>query len=532
LLPLVAPAKTPPAIDAASVAEDGKAVAMRRDRVADMSFESLEARQLLSDTPMSLGITLQKTKSGYDLLITGTKKGDRIGVKLDERGVTVHDGIKSKLIKAKLHQIIVNGGEGGDVIVIDPNIKVPAALNGGSGHDFIIGGGGNDPINGGAGNDSLYGGGGNDTVVGAAGNDSLYGNEGKDSLVGGAGDDVLVSLGGGRYDTLRGDDGFDSFWTDDSSKEKVTDKLSADETYNGAWHRIDGFIPFFGKDGGITDIPIEPLGQDLPDPELDFTEDGKPTAEDYLDYSENRLFSPGGPDIEDIQQGVLGDCYLLSTLGAAAKMNPDWIRQSVVDLGDRTYAVRFVDEDGGEWYVRVDAQLPVNRPEDGDYEPAYAALGPKETLWVPIIEKAFAYFRDPENTPDGGVDNTSYHNLDKGWLDEPMIAVGGVDVEATDPDNFPYNDADELLAWIDSELSDGRCVAISTRREPADVLVKSHAYTMMGVVEGQDGTWYLKLRNPWGTDGNSSRDGKDDGYVYITGQEALTSIAQIASATI
>jgi hypothetical protein len=320
------PLKRLPVIGAAPVANRlGKLWTMNRNRhraVSFDSFETLEPRQLLSGGSFPLGVSLQKTKAGFDLLITGTKKADRIGITQDERGIVIRDGTASKLIKAKLHQIIVNGGEGNDLIGVDSSIKIRAALNGGSGHDVIVGGGGNDAINGGAGNDSVYGGGGNDTVVGAAGNDSLYGNTGNDSLVGGAGDDVLVTVGGGRYDTLEGDAGFDSFWTDASSREVVTDKLSADETYNGAWHQVDGFMPYFDKDGDLTEIPIEPEGDDLLDPELDFKEDGTYTADGYEDYSDNPLFPKAGPSMDDIKQGVLGRLLLPLDAGGRRRSEP------------------------------------------------------------------------------------------------------------------------------------------------------------------------------------------------------------------
>jgi hypothetical protein len=162
-------------------------------------------------------------------------------------------------------------------------------------------------------------------------------------------------------------------------------------------------------------------------------------------------------------------------------------------------------------------------------------LAADDSTWVAVMEKAFAYYRDPSNTPDGGVDNTSYHNLNRGWMDEPMIAVGGVDVEAhdvTDTQNPPFKDGDELLDWVVKERLDGRAVTLATRAKPADVFMESHAYTVLDVVAGEGGTRMLKLRNPWGTDGHSSRDGKDDGYIFATADEVFASVTQVASGTI
>ena len=51
------------------------------------------------------------------------------------------------------------------------------------------------------------------------------------------------------------------------------------------------------------------------------------------------LFGDGGPIADDVAQGDVGDCFFLATLASVAKVDPNLIRQSVVDLGDGTYAV-------------------------------------------------------------------------------------------------------------------------------------------------------------------------------------------------
>ncbi len=43
---------------------------------------------------------------------------------------------------------------------------------------------------------------------------------------------------------------------------------------------------------------------------------------------------------------------------------------------------------------------------------------------------------------------------------------------------------------------------------------------------------HLRLRNPWGVDGNSVTDGANDGYVTVTAQQAYDSFLGFTSAAV
>jgi Ca2+-binding RTX toxin-like protein len=66
-------------------------------------------------------------------------------------------------------------------------------LMGGGGDDAVSGMAGNDTLRGGSGNDKMWGGSGNDNLSGGSGNDMLVGGFGADRMDGGAGNDVLLS---------------------------------------------------------------------------------------------------------------------------------------------------------------------------------------------------------------------------------------------------------------------------------------------------------------------------------------------------
>lgn len=108
----------------------------------------------------------------------------------------------------------------------------------------------------------------------------------------------------------------------------------------------------------------------------------------FEDAKDVPLF-PHEPCPEDIKQGPLGDCYMLSSLSAIAKLNPNAIKDMMVDNGNGTVTVRF--------YGRP--AVDINDPnKDVPMEPIYVTvdkLNPTETgayncLWVQTIERAYA----------------------------------------------------------------------------------------------------------------------------------------------
>jgi hypothetical protein len=60
-----------------------------------------------------------------------------------------------------------------------------------------------------------------------------------------------------------------------------------------------------------------------------------------------------------------------------------------------------------------------------------------------------------------------------------------------------------------------------------------HAYSVDAVVKNASGTpTHLRLRNPWGMDGNAVTDNANDGYVTVTAQQAYSSLLGYTSATV
>jgi hypothetical protein len=428
---------------------------------------------------MTMVLDVVPYMDGTQLRVTGSMFDDVITVSQTDSGLLVQDGSESYVMGGAYRSIRIEGGDGNDFITVDPSVTIEAVL---------------------------YGGAGDDTLAGGAGNDRLYAGAGKDVLNGGAGNDLLVAVGE-QADRLAGGPGRDSFWMDPLG-DKLTD-VSAEETAAKAVHKVGTFFTS-GRSKTVAGSK-QLLGQDLPDPVL-LT--GYATG--YDNFADKPLFSDAGPEATDIWQGWLGSCSILATLSAVVARKPEHIRESVADLGDGTYGVRFTVS-GTKVYVRVDADLPVS--DHGDL--AYAQLGGQDAMWVAVMEKAFAVV---------SATTASYIRIDGGWPDKVSLALGL-------KTRYTLHSAGShaLLDMIASELSAGRAVTWSTteRGNTTPGLLGYHAYAVCGVVNDAAGNpASIKLRNPWGVDGETCLDGSDDGYLWINAADALSCMLIVVASTV
>jgi hypothetical protein len=384
------------------------------------------------------------------------------------------------------------------------------SLYGERGNDFVDGGYGNDSVHGGYGNDTVEGGDGRDTVKGSydndvlkgengddevygeAGLDTLYAGAGADLLSGGDNNDVLVSVGGGQSDTVRGDDGTDTFWVDSESSEQVTSGSA--ETV----HRIGGFQDLRVASGGQTTVQSvsrELNGQNLIDPKID-------SDATYQDFSDHKLFASGGPTMADPNQdgSDAHDCYLISTLMGMTKQNRHLVDKNMVDLGDGTYAVKYHGFWGAE-YIRVDGDLPTS---GGELHAA--AFGQEESIWVAILEKTWAFRRRNEGT---------YDSIDYGSPSDFLNAAGwGGSIETKANWQF-WGGQEDLFNWIAGQIASGKAVIASSTANarpieegtdenlpinptPVSGMRNNHVFLMDRVETGSDGVRRIVLLDPRG----------------------------------
>jgi Calpain family cysteine protease/ALTTAQ repeat len=118
------------------------------------------------------------------------------------------------------------------------------------------------------------------------------------------------------------------------------------------------------------------LGTDLPSSSVKMS--GAPKFTVTYSTVSSPVFSGSGPLMSDVNQGYLGDCFLLAPLAELACKNPTYIRSMITDNGNNTYGVRFY-VNGQTDYVTVNNQLA-----DGGTEFNY---GPN--IWASLIEQAY-----------------------------------------------------------------------------------------------------------------------------------------------
>ncbi len=320
------------------------------------------------------------------------------------------------------------------------------------------------------------------TINGGGGNDSFF-NNGADKVTINTGDgaDVVVTVGGGAA-TVNGGAGVSSFWVNPAD---VLNNVTAAELAAKCVHRIAAFKP---PAAGVT-VPLTIAGQTMTEPASSVA---------YASFAGRPLFV-NGPQPNDIIQGALGDCYFLAGLSSLAQTDTALLRQSITELGDGTYAVRFF-RNGAEEYYRLDAKLP-----SWGGSPAYAQLTRNGgALWVPLLEKAFAEYRSSAQ---------SYASIEGGWVSEPFSAVAG----ASSTNIGTGGDGASLAQRIQAALQAGNPVGATTPWNAGGPIIGSHAYSVRAVeYDTATSTWYVTVYNPWGVDGASYDSNSGDGYLRLT----------------
>ena len=280
-----------------------------------------------------------------------------------------------------------------------------------------------------------------------------------------------------------------------------------------------------------------------------------------------RLWGADGPRPGDVGQGSLGDCWFLSAISVIAGSGEERIRRLFSKGsgdGGGAYEV-FFWVDGEEEGVVVDSHLPVRRVEDAHKKKRKASTphavvhpsnevkpggegkaGAEEviplysktingTLWVPVLEKAYAKRHG------------CYDALSGGWVWEALFDMLCAPCEVLHLQLHADGDKKELLwstilSFVEAKFVTGASCMRSNKEEG---LVGLHAYSLLDAKEIYDvktgeqtkidahftsdaevqvvGEWkpgdigggrrnlrLVRLRNPWGKKGFTGEFGEKD----------------------
>jgi hypothetical protein len=190
------------------------------------------------------------------------------------------------------------------------------------------------------------------------------------------------------------------------------------------------------------------------------------------------------PNLEDISQGGLADCYLIGALAAIVNSNPQKIVDMIKDNGNGTYTVTFKG---------IGTFTSATQTVSADFEVGkHANVTKRQAFWPLIIEKAYAQQK-------GGTSVISQGG-NPGTATEELTNVA--------PSRFDPRDktADFIFAklaqakekkWPATMLSPKKDTATPEKKKIADEsgIYFWHTYT---VIDVDSKTMRIKLFNPWG----------------------------------
>jgi hypothetical protein len=227
--------------------------------------------------------------------------------------------------------------------------------------------------------------------------------------------------------------------------------------------------------------------------------------------SSSPLFASSGPSMNDINQGYLGDCYLLASLAEVAKENSSIISSMFTSNGNNTYGVKFY-VNGVAQYVTVNSSLA----NGGNIFNSGA------DIWASLAEKGYAQLQASGVVTGNSINyGNSWSTIGNGGA--PEMALEEITGASAITDFYgsgsswakvTYNSSlgmtnyttgnatASVLATLVADLSIGDDVILSSWTNGKDsagktTLVASHAMSIYGY---DSATGMLQVRNPWGSE--------------------------------
>jgi hypothetical protein len=205
-----------------------------------------------------------------------------------------------------------------------------------------------------------------------------------------------------------------------------------------------------------------------------------------LRRAKRTLFANGQPNFHLIQQGPAGDCYFFSASGWMAKNRPGEIMNTITQLDDGRFRVRFANGDEATVTAPTDAELAVNDSE--------STL--QDGLWMSVLEKA-----------TGTIQSRTFSK--SAAIPDPTVAIdtAGIPI-ASVVERWTGREARKLPlgkrahpeqvrnALIRMHNKKSLATALLLHKPPAK-LPYDHVYAIM---DFNSLTGMVTLWNPWGTD--------------------------------
>ncbi|MEW6434469.1 MAG: C2 family cysteine protease [Myxococcota bacterium] len=245
-------------------------------------------------------------------------------------------------------------------------------------------------------------------------------------------------------------------------------------------------------------VDATPVRRDLADPAV---LDKHSTSVAWNPVGSGGSLYVDGISFDDVIQGSIANCYMVSAFSALAEANPDTIKNAITDNGDGTYTVRFFEKDAYGGFKPVKVTVDSDLATEFGTTNKYAKARDANEQWVTILEKAYAQWKGGYEAIGNG-----------GRAGDVFEALTGKRASWT---STSYSTAERIYSSIATAIAAHKPVTAGTHGKDSGVdytgtgVYAWHAYTVLGASE-ENGTKYIELRNPWGRSEHGN-DGKDDG---------------------
>jgi hypothetical protein len=205
--------------------------------------------------------------------------------------------------------------------------------------------------------------------------------------------------------------------------------------------------------------------------------------------------SSGVPNYLDVNQGYLGDCYLVSSLAETALQDPSAIESMISSNGNGSYDVRFY-VNGQADYVTVNNQLPVMGSGNKWSDNSTLEFANGSVSWAALIEKAYVELNEQTSAAQEGGHTTgnAYEDINGGTA----TALSEITNQSFNTyglsSSTPTTSLTSLMSTLASDWTAHDEIIMSTPGNTTGNLVSDHMFEVTGV-NAAAGT--ISLQNPW-----------------------------------
>ena len=298
-----------------------------------------------------------------------------------------------------------------------------------------------------------------------------------------------------------------SYYTGGTTKQSSLGNLSDGKTVADFQKLIDKWL--LGKD-----IPTALSGGDSANSEGS-------GAKGTYSVLDGEMFIDGASG-EEVRQQSIGDCYLDASFIALAETNPDAFKaaasENAADGTDKTWGIRFLDNNGKSQWVTVNNQLPTNSGAASATtdDLIYNKSSTTGELWPSLFEKAYVQVNETGLLKSNTDTKNAYYAIEGGWS-VPLLHIAGgtsitgfsdfltsggaenwVNVTSLNGDNLQTN-VTQVMADLNAGKPGWMASWSNIPGESGNTqFVAPHAYAVVDAEPDNPSNTTVKIFNPWG----------------------------------